>query len=219
MAVRGFQPLYNLAFFERSLLPLPPPKTLLPEMVLLAASFLLLRAKGEGETHVVSMFDRFSFAGFSFLQGRWHWSLADNDLSSLVLEIKLPLSLSFLYKYSSVIWSEARDNVWWERRRNSIHRWTRAWIGINFPESERVSIRKAPYGRSLLIPVKFNGVERLRSDWLNYRTSHAVTEPIRIRRVQTAIRGHVYVKERGFLLKPFRERERERTIRTGVDLR
>lgn len=39
------------------------------------------------------------------------------------------------------------------------HRSTRAWIGINFPESERVSIRKAPYGRSLLIPVKFNGVD------------------------------------------------------------
>lgn len=110
MAVRGFQPLYNLAFFERSLLPLPPPKTLLPEMVLLDASFLLLRAKGEGETHVVSMFDRFSFAGFSFLQGRWHWSLADNDLSSLVLEIKLPLSLSLFYT-SIQVWFGARLEI------------------------------------------------------------------------------------------------------------
>lgn len=220
MAVRGFQPLYNLAFFERSLLPLPPPKTLLPEMVLLAASFLLLRAKGEGETHVVSMFDRFSFAGFSFLQGRWHWSLADNDLSSLVLEIKLPLSLSlfFLYKYSSVIWSEARDNVWWERRRNSIHRWTRAWIGINFPESERVSIRKAPYGRSLLIPVKFNGVDSPN------RLTQLSNEPRCHGTHSNSSRADRYpwtcVREREGVSSKTLSKEREReSIRTGVDLR
>lgn len=40
-----------------------PPKTLLPEMVLLLASFLLLTGQGKGETHVVSMHRCSTFLG------------------------------------------------------------------------------------------------------------------------------------------------------------
>lgn len=80
-------------------------------------------------------------------------------------------------------------------------------VNINFPEleSETEDERGSPY-RSLLIPVKFND-SPLQSR-LTQLSCDAVTESIRIRRVQTAIRGHV----RGGFLKPLRER-------LGVDLR
>lgn len=160
MAVRGFQPLYNLAFFERSLLPLPPSKDPFARNGTSGREFFAPSSEGGGRDacciDVRSLFVCWLFVSprsLTLIARRQRFIIPGfgNKTS--------PLSLSFLYKYSSVIWSEARDNVWWERRRNSIHRWTRAWIGINFPESERVSIRKAPYGRSLLIPVKFNGVD------------------------------------------------------------
>lgn len=87
----------------------------------------------------------------------------------------------------------------WQDSRNSAHHGShrRAVLALIFQSwrANRASRLEAPYARSLLIPVKFNGVDSApnRLTQLSSCSDDAVTEPIRIRRVQTAIRGHVHV--------------------------
>ena len=121
MAVRGFQPLYNLAFFERSLLPLPPSKDPFARNGTSGREFFAPSSEAGGRDacciDVRSLFVCWLFVSprsLTLIARRQRFIIPGfgNKTS--------PLSLSFLYKYSSVIWSEARDNVWWERRRNSL---------------------------------------------------------------------------------------------------
>lgn len=87
----------------------------------------------------------------------------------------------------------------WRDSRNSAHHGShrRAILALIFQSwrANRAFRLEAPYARSLLIPVKFNGVDSApnRLTQLSSCSDDAVTEPIRIRRVQTAIRGHVHV--------------------------